>query len=231
MDPVREAYDRLLRRFGPQHWWPAKTRFEVIVGAILMPQTAWRNVEAAIENLRRAGLLSPAAIAAAPVGKLRRLVRVAGLYRTKPGRLKALCSYLVRASAGDLDRWLDTRDTAEARRELLALEGIGPETADSVLLYAAGRPVFVVDAYTRRIGRRLGWFATDDYAEVQRYFEDRLPRDAPLLNEYHALLVRHAKELCRPRPLCPRCPLNGMCSYYRATTPSAASASGRRDAD
>ena len=216
MDSVREAFDRLLGRFGPQRWWPARTPLEVIVGAILMPQTAWRNVETAIANLRGANLLSLREIANAPIARLRPLVRLAGLYRTKPRRLKALCAYLLRRTGGDLEAWLAVSDTASLRRELLAREGVGPETADSILLYAANRPVFVVDAYTRRIGRRLGWFATDGYAEVQRYFEERLPRDARMFNEYHALLVRHGKELCRPRPLCPRCPLNGMCSYYRA---------------
>jgi len=231
VNPVREAYDRLLGHFGPQYWWPAWTPFEVIVGAVLMPQTAWRNVAAAIENLRRAGLLSPSAIAATPVAELRRLVRVAGLYRAKPRRLKALCAHLSRAAGGDLERWLASRDTAELRDELLLQEGIGPETADSILLYAVGRPVFVVDAYTRRIGQRLGWFATGAYAEVQRFFEAALPSDARLFNEYHALLVRHAKELCRPRPLCPECPLNGMCSYYRATRSSGAPALGRQHGD
>ncbi len=231
MDRVVDAYDRLLGHFGPQHWWPSRTPFEVIVGAILMPQTSWRNVATAIENLRSAGLLSPSAIAATPIHRLRRLVRVAGLHRTKPRRLKALCAFLAESSGGDLERWLASRDTGGLRDELLSLDGIGPETADSILLYAAGRAVFVVDAYTRRIGRRLGWFATDAYDKVQRFFEAALPRDAPRFNEYHALLVRHAKELCRARPLCPQCPLNGMCSYYRATSSSGAPASRRRHGD
>jgi len=218
VNSVRKAYDRLLVRFGPQHWWPAKSPFEVIVGAVLMPQTAWRNVAVAIENLRRAGVLSPAAITATPIPKLRRLVRIAGLHRTKPRRLKAVCTHLTRVAGGDLDRWLASRDTAELRHELMDLEGIGPETADSILLYAAGRPVFVVDAYTRRIGERLGWFPELPYEAVQGFFEGALPRDARLFNEYHALLVRHAKELCRPRPRCAACPLNGVCAYARATS-------------
>ena len=217
MDEPLAAYEKLLARFGPQHWWPARSRFEVIVGALLMQQTAWRNVEVAIANLRRAGLLSPRAIASASIPELRRHVRVAGLYRSKPWRLKSFCVRLMEFR-GDLDAFF-RRDAAVVREDLLAQEGVGPETADSILLYASRIPTFVVDAYTIRIARRLGWIDSDDYDEVKAWFEARLPRDLAGLREFHALLVRHAVQVCRPRPKCEACPLNEMCAYYRTRRP------------
>jgi len=210
----RLVFDRLLRRFGPQHWWPANTPFEVVVGALLMAQTSWRNVEAAIDNLRRAGLLDPRALAAAQVRTIRKLVRPAGLHRQKPERLKGFCRHLLRVADGDLVRFF-SRDFETVRHELLGLDGVGPETADSILLYAAEFPTFVVDAYTVRIGRRLGWFATDRYDEVKAFFESRLPREVALYREYHALLVAHGKEICRPGPRCDVCPVRNACAYYR----------------
>ncbi len=215
MDPVTSVYERLLARHGPRHWWPADTPFEVIVGALLMQQTSWRNVEEAIGNLRAADLLDARALAEARVAELRPRVRVAGLYRTKPARLRAFCRHLLERSDGDLDAYFG-RPTTVVRQDLLGQVGIGPETADSILLYAGGHPVFVVDAYTVRIGTRLGLFRTDDYAEAQRFFESRLPRDVDLYKEYHALLVEHAKTLCRPRPRCGECPLQGLCEYGRS---------------
>ena len=217
MDAVLEAYERLLRRFGPQHWWPAETRFEVIVGALLMQQTAWRNVEVAIRNLRRAGLLSPEAIAGARIPELRRHVRIAGLYRSKPRRLKRFCARLMEFG-GDLDAFF-ARPIHVVREDLLSQEGVGPETADSILLYASETPTFLVDAYTVRIARRLGWVDTDAVDSVKSWFEARLPRDLARFREYHALLVRHAVEVCRPRPRCGECPLNEMCAYYRTRRP------------
>src|SRR5437773_1506015 len=217
VDAVADVYGRLLARFGPQHWWPAESRFEVIVGALLMQQTAWRNVETAIGNLRRAGLLSPAAIAAAPVPEIRRHVRIAGLYRSKPRRLKRFCLRLMEFG-GDLDAFFD-RPVATVRGDLLAQEGVGPETADSILLYASETPTFLVDAYTVRIARRLGWIATDRYDAVKSWFERGLPRDLGRYREFHALLVRHAVTICRPRPKCGECPLNDVCAYYRTRRP------------
>ena len=217
MDEALAAYERLLERFGPQHWWPAETRFGVILGALLMQQTAWRNVEAAIRNLKDAGLLSPEAIARASVAELRRHVRVAGLYRAKPRRLKRFCERLMEFG-GDLDAFF-RRDPAAVREDLLAREGVGPETADSMLLYASETPTFVVDAYTVRIAKRLGWIDTDRYDAVKGWFEARLPRDVAVYREYHALLVAHGKAICRPRPRCGECPLNDRCAYYRTTRP------------
>jgi len=217
VDAALHAYEKLAERFGPQHWWPAESRFEVIVGALLMQQTTWRNVATAIANLKRAGLLSPAEIANASIPELRRHVRIAGLYRSKPRRLKRFCQRLMEFG-GDLDRFF-RRDVRLVREDLLAQEGVGPETADSILLYASDTPTFLVDAYTVRIARRLGWIATDTYEEVKAWFEARLPRDLRLYREYHALLVAHGKEICRPRPRCAVCPLNDTCAYYRTGRP------------
>ncbi len=215
-DPA-EAYRRLLDRYGPQRWWPAETDFEVIVGALLMQQTTWANVERAIANLREAGLLDVHALAAASAAAIRRHVRVAGLYRTKPGRIKAFCRHLVDRCDGDLGAYFG-RPTAEVRADLRAQDGVGPETADSILLYAGRHPVFVVDAYTVRIGTRLGLFRAREYEAVQRFFESGLPRDVAAYQEYHALLVAHAKALCRPRPKCRECPLLAACSFGRRQT-------------
>src|SRR5437016_3473412 len=209
------VYQRLLAHYGSQHWWPAETSFEAIVGALLMQQTAWRNVEIAVQNLKRARLLDVRALAGAPVPVIRRNVRVTGLYRTKPARLRAFCRHLLDRSGGDLAVYFN-RPTGIVRADLLAQDGIGPETADSILLYAGGRLVFVVDAYTERIGGRIGLFRTGEYRTIQRYFEQRVPRDLATYQEYHALLVRHAKTLCRlVNPACAECPVQSLCDFGR----------------
>jgi len=215
MDRARAVYERLLDYYGPQHWWPAETAFEAIVGALLMQQTSWRNVEVAIRNLKRARLLEVRALAEAPASIILPHVRIAGLYRTKPVRLRAFCRHLLDRSGGDLARYFD-RPTDEVRADLLAQDGVGPETADSILLYAGGHPVFVVDAYTERIGGRIGLFRTAEYRAIQRYFEQRVPRDLTTYQEYHALLVRHAKTLCRRvNPACAECPVQSLCDFGR----------------
>ncbi len=214
MERAQAVYERLLRAYGPQHWWPARSDLEVVFGALLMQQTAWANVERALANLREGGLMDVHALAAASVPRIRRAIRVAGLYRSKPARLKAFCAHLVERSDGDLREFF-RGPTETVRADLLAQTGVGLETADSLLLYAGRHPVFVVDAYTVRIGRRVGLFRTDAYDEVQRYFEERLPRDLHLFQEYHALLVQHAKTFCRTRPRCATCPLRRLCAYGR----------------
>jgi endonuclease-3 related protein len=181
----------LARRYGPQHWWPARTAFEVAVGAVLVQNTAWANVEKAIAGLRRRRLLTPAKLHAAPVGLVARVIRPSGTYRVKARRLKALVAWWIRRD-GALDD----------------VHGIGPETADSIRLYAFGEPRFVIDAYTRRVLSRHGLArANAPYAELQRLFESSLPRDARLFNEFHALLVAVGKEHCRATPRCESCPL------------------------
>lgn len=214
MDREGETFRRLLDHYGPQHWWPAESPFEVIVGAVLMPQTTWSNVAQAIENLRSAGLLDVRALAKASIPTIRRHVKVAGLYRLKPRRLQGMSRHLIARAAGELPRYF-SRPTEVVRADLLAQEGVGPETADSILLYAGGHPIFLVDAYTVRIGQRIGLFTTDVYESVQRHFEDRVPRDLWTYQEYHALLVMHAKTLCRRTPECDACPLQDLCDFGR----------------
>ena len=210
---LADIYRRLLGRFGPQHWWPADEPFEVIVGAILTQSAAWGNVEKAIENLRGAGALSPQALRQLPKAKLAALVYPCGYYNAKALKLRALADWLGNHYQDDLDR-LFALDAAELRRQLLSVHGIGPETADSIVLYAAGKPVFVIDAYTRRIFSRLGLAPNkDSYSAYQKFFEDNLPQDVKLFNEYHALLVCLGKNVCRRQPLCGECPLNDVCQF------------------
>ncbi|MBI4591682.1 MAG: endonuclease III domain-containing protein [Candidatus Rokubacteria bacterium] len=200
-------YDALHGRFGPQGWWPAQSRFEVAVGAILTQNTAWSNVERALAALKAQRLLTPARLAAIPPARLARLIRPSGTYRVKAWRLGAFLAYLEECYRGSL-RLMTSIPLGSLRRELLAVPGIGPETADSILLYALGRPVFVVDAYTRRVLARHRLVRHGaGYEEIRGLFERSLPSDPRLFNEYHALLVAVGKQYCRRRPRCEECPL------------------------
>lgn len=203
-----DIYQRLFTEYGPQHWWPAKTPFEVIVGAILTQSAAWTNVEKAIKNLKKAKALSAKAIRGMPQEQLAKLIRSCGYYNTKAGKLKAFAEWLGEYYKDDLDR-LFAQDTGDLRSQLLDIHGIGEETADSILLYAGNKPSFVIDNYTRRIIIRLGLTPRiNRYTAFQTLFMANLPYSAKLYNEYHALLVRHAKEVCRTLPLCQQCCLN-----------------------
>lgn len=205
--PARAVFEALLAAFGPQRWWPGRTRFEIMVGAILTQNTAWTNVERAIAALRRTQQLTPHRLHEADPIAMERWIRPAGYPRVKQRRLRALTSLLVDEFGGSLDR-LFRLDTPTLRARLLATHGIGPETADSILLYAADRPVFVVDAYTRRMLERHGWARPEmTYDEVAALFTRRLPRDTALFNEYHALVVALGKRFCRAVPRCEACPL------------------------
>jgi len=200
-------YDAALSVLGPQHWWPAESQFEVAVGAILTQNTAWINVERAIANLKGARLLSPAALARVPFGELARALRPSGYFRVKARRLKAFIQHLWKHHGGSLRRML-ARPLPTVRAELLGISGVGPETADSILLYAGNHPIFVVDAYTRRILSRHRLVSPKaSYEELQRLLMANLPSDPALFNEYHGLLVRIGKEFCRSRPRCETCPL------------------------
>lgn len=204
-------YARLRGAWGHAGWWPGDSPFEVCLGAILTQNTAWTNVERALDGLRSRGLLSLEALLALPPRRLEELLRPAGTYRVKARRLRAFLEF-VRDQLGGRVETLRTGRWPDWRRRLLAVPGVGPETADAILLYAAGRPVFVVDAYTRRIAARLGLTPPEaSYDQLQRWFGQRLPARAALFNDYHAQLVRLAKEACRVRPLCPRCPLADLC--------------------
>lgn len=208
------------RALGPQGWWPGRTRFEVIVGAILTQNTAWTNVAQAIASLRRARALTPQMLATLPRLRLARLITPAGYYNIKAERLKSFLGFLQARYRLSLWRMFAQRPSV-LREELLTVPGIGPETADSILLYAGHVPSFVVDAYTRRILSRHGLIPADaSYDAVQALFMTALPPDAPLYNEYHALLVAIGKDFCRPVPRCARCPLRRDLQRYR---PAAAS--------
>jgi len=207
---IEEIHTRLFDHFGPQHWWPGETPFEIMLGAVLTQNTSWRNVDMVIEALRQDGLLSFSALEALPLEVLAEKIRPSGYYNQKAKRLKGLFA-AIREDSGDLETFFD-HDTHTLREKLLAVKGIGPETADSITLYAAGKPVFVVDAYTYRILLRHDLITEDaGYEEIQDLFLRKLPSESQLFNEYHALLVRLAKEYCKKsNPLCDRCPLQDL---------------------
>jgi endonuclease-3 related protein len=205
------VYHLLLGRFGHSGWWPGDTPFEVCLGAILTQNTAWTNVEKALARVKKAGRLSFEGLWRLRSRQLASLLRPSGTYRLKARRVRAFLSFVESRYGGRVER-MASEDPAALRRLLLEVDGIGPETADSIALYAAGHAAFVVDAYTRRVFARLGFLrGGESYDEVQRFFVERLPRDAPLFNDYHAQIVRLAKEHCRARPLCASCPLEGVC--------------------
>jgi endonuclease-3 related protein len=236
MDPAaaRAVFAALLDAYGPQHWWPAEGPFEVMVGAVLTQNTAWVNVERGLERLT-ARLGGPAhlaseAILALPEAELAECLRPVGYFNVKARRLRSFCAAYL--EAGGLEG-LSRLDTAALRHRLLAIHGVGPETADDMVLYAFHRPVFVVDAYTRRLGERLGLLGGSSqrrsassipgvvdgqsgYETVRHAFERALGPDVPLFNEYHALIVRHAKEVCRTKPHCADCCLRHLCPSFAA---------------
>ena len=204
---LNELYNRLLEAYGPQGWWPGETPLEVMVGAVLTQNTAWKNVERAILNLREDALLSVAALDAISQEELAETIRPAGYFRLKSRRLKNLVEFVVGRYGGSLDAMFST-ELDRLREELLQINGIGPETADSILLYAGELPTFVVDNYTARVLKRHGWIEADaDYYAIQSFCEDHLAKDTRLYNELHALLVRVGNEFCRKIPQCDDCPL------------------------
>jgi len=204
------VYRQLLAAHGPQHWWPGDTSFEIMVGAVLTQNTAWSNVERAIDNLKRARALTPQAIASAPHRRLASWLKPSGYFNIKARRLRAFCDWFM--ACGGMRR-LARLPTTALREALLNVHGVGPETADDILLYAFQRPVFVIDAYTRRLFQRLGMVSGDeDYESLRRWFETALGPDVQLFNEYHALIVAHAKDICRPRPKCEACGLQLRCA-------------------
>ncbi len=207
-------YQQLHTRYGVRHWWPADTPFEVMLGAILTQNTAWTNVEKALANLKAADCIDPEAILACPLVELARRIRPSGYYNQKAARLKRIAAFVLQH--GGIGR-LRGQPLEELRPRLLALNGVGPETADSILLYALEKPVFVIDAYTRRIFSRLGALRGDErYETLRALFERSLPaRDTALFNEYHALIVEHAKRHCKVKPLCAGCPLAADCAEAR----------------
>jgi len=228
---LMDLYDRLLAHFGPLHWWPAETPFEVIVGAVLTQNTAWTNVEKAIATLKSMGPLEREALLAMPPDQLAQAIRSSGYYNLKAARLRAVLSWL----GEDWEEQLANADLDTLRQDLLAVPGVGAETADSILLYAAGRPTFVIDAYTRRILDRLGIQPLDCHAEqseasrrggrrsyedYRRLFMDHLPADVALYNDFHAQLVYLGKDYCRKQPRCAGCPVQEICAWSRQESSS-----------
>ncbi|MEM3227929.1 MAG: hypothetical protein QXK65_03220 [Candidatus Micrarchaeaceae archaeon] len=209
-------YHALRKRFGFLDWWPGDTKFEILVGAILTQQTSWKNVEKAIANLKSAHVLNLKSMAKIKRVKLERLIRQSGFYRQKAQRLHGVCSYILN-NYGSLQRMFK-QEAKSLRKELLELNGIGRETADSIILYAAEKPIFVIDAYTRRAMARLSGGALDeneDYDALRKYFESRIRKDVELYKDFHAQFVELGKNYCKTKPLCPGCPLNDICIYYK----------------
>lgn len=207
-----EIYDRLEVEYGPQHWWPGETPFEVIIGAILTQSTSWTNVEKCIVNLKTKDVLSSQTIRQMPVEELAQLIRPCGYYNAKATKIRAFVQWLGEQHGDSLDDLFDS-DVPRLRCELLNIHGIGEETADSIILYAAEKPIFVIDAYTRRIMDRFFSKPMGEcYSEYQDLFMRYLPREEKLFNEYHALFVRHGKERCSKKmPRCDGCCLNSLC--------------------
>jgi len=204
---LREFYTRMEARYGPTGWWPGDTPFEIAVGAVLTQNTAWSNVEKAIDNLKRENLLSARAIVECPLDRLETALTPSGYFRVKARRLRSFCEYLLTRYGGSMRR-MQRRPLKSLRPELLDVHGIGPETADDILLYACGKRVFVVDAYTRRIFSRHGIIKPDiPYEGFRRFFEKNLEPDLHLYSEYHALIVYVGKDYCRRAPRCAACPL------------------------
>jgi endonuclease-3 related protein len=214
---LREIYQRLYQCYGPQGWWPGEGPLEVVLGAILTQAAAWRNVELALKNLKEAGLWSLEAIRDCPHDELAAIIRPCGYYITKARKLKAFAEYVYQRYQGSLEAFL-SESVQQLRAELLTIYGIGPETADDIILYAAEKPSFVIDAYTRRILHRIGLWPGElsgKYEDLQRLFHENLPENAGLFNEYHALLDRHAKETCAKKPRCHSCCLRDICAASR----------------
>ncbi|UCG38591.1 MAG: endonuclease III domain-containing protein [bacterium] len=216
---LHQLYETLYGSYGSQRWWPAEGPFEVMLGAVLTQNTTWSGVEKAMPALKAACDMTPAGLLSLPLERLQEIVRPTGYFRQKALRLRNLCRFLLDRYGGDL-ALMDRVPTPVLRQEFLALHGIGPETADSILLYALNRPVFVVDAYTVRLLPRLGLAdGRQGYREVQDLFMENLPPDTGLYNEYHALIVAHGKGRCRKQtPRCMECPLEAMCLHGRMRT-------------
>jgi len=206
-------YRQLMSCYGPQHWWPAEEPFEIIAGAILTQSAAWGNVEKAIANLKSAKALSPEALRQFPLPEIARLIHPCGYYNAKALKLKSFALWLGEHYSDDLNK-LFANNIDYLRQQLLSIHGIGQETADSIILYAANKPIFVIDAYTRRIINRIGLAPSgNSYAAYQVLFMDNLPADAGLFNEYHALLVCLGKNVCRKSPLCHQCCLSNLSHF------------------
>ncbi len=202
-----EVYDELFKAFGPQHWWPGDTPLEIAIGAILTQNTNWKNVEKAIDNLKERNLIDVNGLLSLSDYELSSLIKPSGFFNVKTKRLKSFLNFL--KEVGGLEKLKEEEDVSTLREILLSVPGVGKETADSIILYALEKPVFVIDAYTRRFLKRHGVLnGNEDYDEIRELFERSLPRDVQIYKEYHALIVKLGKVYCRSRPICEGCPLN-----------------------
>ena len=228
---LEEVYQRLHQHYGPQGWWPGDGPLDVVIGAILTQSAAWTNVEKAIRNLKDASCWSLQAIHNRPVDELAAIIRPSGYFNAKARKLKAFAKHVIEGYSGSLSDFL-SKDLGQLRQELLTIHGIGPETADDILVYAAEKPSFVIDSYTRRILGRAGLLPESEgagYGTCQALFHDNLPADVALFNEYHALLDRHAKIACTKVPKCSGCCLEDICATGKAgLTSKTVTATGRR---
>ncbi|HOO97153.1 MAG TPA: endonuclease III domain-containing protein [Caldisericia bacterium] len=213
MNRIFNIYKTLLESFGPQHWWPGDSPWEIAVGAILTQQVSWTNVEKAINNLKSKGLLELEVMVNAKPEEIRECIKPTGFFNQKADRLISFARYVLHKH-DSIEQMLEG-ETHQVREELLAQNGIGPETADSILLYAGNHPIFVVDAYTKRVARCIGLVGFDDYHKLQSIFTESLPNGYELYNEYHALIVKLGKENCKTKPICSNCPIR----EYASTTP------------
>ena len=210
---LQQLYDKLFKMFGPQHWWPADTPFEVIIGAILTQNTSWKNVESAINKLKNCGLMTPERMYALPERELGLLIRSTGFYNQKSKQLKAFLEFLKFNHNNKIESMAQV-DYSLLRRNLLSIYGIGDETADCILLYALNKPSFVVDAYTKRILNRIGFVDSDaSYMSTKLLCESAFPNNIAVFNEFHALFVAFGKQYCKKLPLCTQCPFNSTCRY------------------
>jgi len=215
MNNLEEIYRSLHNHFGPQKWWPitgSNKKLEIIIGAILTQQTSWPNVEKAIHNLNKEDMLDPKKLRDIKNEKLKKLIQPSGYYRQKTKKLKNFINFLWEKHDGKLERLFD-QPIHELREDLLSVNGIGKETADSIILYAAEKPIFVIDAYTARSMNRIGITQEKEYGKLQEIFHNNLPHDVGLFNEFHALIVRLGKDYCRKKPRWNQCPLNTRCDY------------------
>jgi len=211
-----KIYDKLLNRFGNQNWWPTTSiqnpEFEIIVGAILTQQATWKNVEIAIKNLKEKNLIEQKLLYNLQTTKLEQLIKPSGFFKVKAKRLRSFLKFFIEKYDGNLKKMFKT-PLQKLRKELLSVHGIGPETCDSILLYAGNKPVFVIDAYTIRLCKRYPVIGSEKYEEVREFFEKNLPKDVNLFKEFHALIVELGKNYCKTKPLCKKCPLKRGCKH------------------
>ena len=211
-----EVYETLRSHFGFLDWWPGDTADEILIGAVLTQNTSWKNAEKAVLNLKKEGMLSVKKLSTTSIANLQRMIMPSGYYRQKALRLRDICSYIT-TNYATLENFF-SKDTADLRKELLSLNGIGPETADSIILYSAEKPIFVIDAYTRRAVQRIyGEKNERGYAELQSLIQHNIPKGIKLYNDFHAQFVELGKNYCRKKPLCGECPLHGACRHAMAS--------------